>query len=145
MDNDSWLAEAKANDSENDYRCVNCDGCCYDDAHGRGHVHDRGHDRDLANVDSVVGIVLQLHDDRRSIDPNIDKIHDEGNTGTVMSLEREQVRMVRCVASQVDGCLDASHQLISSEETIEISRTVIINGNTQHVYTYIGKYFAIKK
>jgi hypothetical protein len=61
------------NDNENDFHFLN-----YND-------HDHGHDRDLLNVDFVVCIVWQLHDDHKNIDPNNDKNHDEDNTDKVMS------------------------------------------------------------
>lgn len=47
------------------------------------------------DLDFVVDIVSPLHDDRKNIDPNIDKIHDEDNNDTVTSLRLKERRNIR--------------------------------------------------
>lgn len=63
MTNDD-LMTAMANDVIDLHHCVD-------------HDHDRVHV--LVNDDVVDDIVSRLHDDRKSIGPNNDKIHDEDN------------------------------------------------------------------
>jgi hypothetical protein len=70
------------NNYETDYHYGN-----FDDDHDPDHdlVLDLHHVPDLLNVDFVVDIVLLLHDDHKSIDPNNDKTHDEDNTDKEVS------------------------------------------------------------
>ena len=81
------LMRAMVNDDKIDHYCVGCVDYVHD--RGRDLDHDCDHGLDLLNVDFVVCIVWQLHDDHRNIDPSIGKIHDEDNTGKVMSLRDE--------------------------------------------------------
>jgi hypothetical protein len=67
------------NDDVNDYH--------YGDDHDHHVHHDLFHDHDLLNVDVVVDIVLLLHDDHKSIDPNNDNTHDEDNNDKEVSFK----------------------------------------------------------